>query len=180
MAVFTFPLWHGDGRLGALDLYGQSAGTLNKKDMVAAQTLADVAAAYLANADAREEARNTADRFKYSAMHDALTGLPNRVLLEERLEHAAARAHRSRSKAAILFCDLDRFKAVNDTYGHRVGDELLIGPWAAGWAVWCGRATHSSAIPAMNSSSSVRISRMSNTSRCWRRGWHRHSSHLSR
>ena len=56
-AVFTFPLRHGDGRLGALDLYRDTAGELDPRDMDVAQTLADVAAAYLLNAQARDEAR---------------------------------------------------------------------------------------------------------------------------
>jgi diguanylate cyclase (GGDEF)-like protein len=125
-AVFTFPLRHGDGRLGALDLYRDTAGLLDPHDMNVAQTLADVAAAYLLNAQAREEVRATADRFHHIALHDPLTGLPNRLLLEQRLEHAALRARRSNTNAAILFVDLDRFKQVNDTYGHHVGDELLL------------------------------------------------------
>lgn len=125
-AVFAFPLRHGEGRLGALDLYRDSPGVLDPRDMTAAQTLADVAAAYLLNAQARQEAQEISDRFQTSALHDALTGLPNRVLLQQRLEHAAQRAQRSHGRAAVLFADLDRFKWVNDTYGHQVGDELLV------------------------------------------------------
>ncbi|MGZ6965848.1 MAG: putative bifunctional diguanylate cyclase/phosphodiesterase [Acidimicrobiia bacterium] len=125
-AVFTFPLRHGDGRLGALDLYCDTPGKLEPHDMGVAQTLADVAAAYLLNAQARDEVRATADRFHHIALHDPLTGLPNRLLLQQRLEHAAQRARRSNTNAAILFADLDRFKQVNDTYGHHVGDELLL------------------------------------------------------
>ena len=125
-AVFAFPLRHGAGRLGALDLYRDTPGALDPRDMSAAQTLADVAAAYLLNAQARQEALEISDRFRASALHDALTGLPNRVLLQQRLEHAAQRAHRSHSQAAVLFADLDRFKWVNDTYGHPFGDQLLI------------------------------------------------------
>ncbi len=125
-AVFTFPLRHGSGRLGALDLYRDTPGVLDPHDMEAAQTLADVAAAYLLNAQAREEARATATRFHHIALHDPLTGLPNRLLLEQRLEHAARRASRSNTNAAVLFADLDRFKEVNDTHGHQVGDELLV------------------------------------------------------
>ena len=125
-AVFTFPLRHGDGRLGALDLYRDVAGVLSPDDMEAAQTLADVAAAYLLNAQSRDEALATSDRFHHNAEHDPLTGLPNRTLLEDRLEHAAQRARRSNTNAAVLFADLDRFKEVNDTYGHPLGDELLL------------------------------------------------------
>lgn len=124
-AVFTFPLRHGNGRLGALDLYRDTVGALDSSDMAAAQTLADVAAAYLLNAQAREEARQTSERFRHTALHDPLTGLPNRLLLQQRLEHAAQRAQRSHTNAAVLFVDLDRFKRVNDTHGHRVGDDLL-------------------------------------------------------
>jgi diguanylate cyclase (GGDEF)-like protein len=124
-AVFTFPLRHGEGRLGALDLYRDTSGELDRKGMGAAQTLADVAAAYLLNAQAREDARTASDSFRHSALHDVLTGLPNRLLLQQRLEHAAMRAQRSHTYAAILFADLDRFKNVNDTHGHLVGDELL-------------------------------------------------------
>jgi diguanylate cyclase (GGDEF)-like protein len=126
VAVFTFPLNHGAGRLGALDLYRDSVGELDPDDMVAAQTLADVTAAYLINAQAREDDHLAAARFEASALHDPLTGLPNRTLFDERLEHAAQRATRGHTSAAVLFADLDRFKAVNDTYGHQAGDQVLV------------------------------------------------------
>jgi diguanylate cyclase (GGDEF)-like protein len=125
-AVFTFPLCHGEGRLGALDLYRDTPGQLDPDDMTAAQTLADVTAAYLMNAQAREEARVTSDLFHHSALHDPLTGLPNRLLIRERLDHAVQRAKRSHTNTAVLFVDLDRFKSVNDTHGHAIGDELLL------------------------------------------------------
>ncbi|MEY2399996.1 MAG: hypothetical protein QOJ08_107 [Ilumatobacteraceae bacterium] len=125
-AVFTFPLREGNGRLGALDLYRDTPGELDQHDMDAAQTLADVTSAYLINAQAREAARVASDLYHHSALHDSLTRLPNRLLLQERLGHAVQRAKRSHTNTAVLFVDLDQFKLVNDTYGHQVGDELLL------------------------------------------------------
>ena len=62
---------------------------------------------------------------EYLAYHDALTGMPNRRLLEDRLEQALARADRQHHKVAVVALDLDNFKDVNDTFGHRVGDLVL-------------------------------------------------------
>jgi diguanylate cyclase (GGDEF)-like protein len=125
-AVFTFPLRHDEFQLGALDLYRDTAGPLSREAMVAAQTLADVAAAYLINAQARADLLDSSEQSREAALHDPLTGLPNRVLMLQLLEHAFRVGRRSGKVSGVMFLDLDRFKDVNDTYGHRIGDELLM------------------------------------------------------
>jgi diguanylate cyclase (GGDEF)-like protein len=125
-AVFTFPLHQGARQLGALDLYRDTPGPLDHDEMAAAQTLADVTAAYLSNAQARADLQDSSDRSHESSVHDALTGLPNRILLSERLDHALLRSRRSGKLVAILFVDLDHFKDINDLHGHQVGDSLLV------------------------------------------------------
>lgn len=75
---------------------------------------------------ARTEGLEAANRqLRYLATHDALTGLPNRVLFEDRLAQAIAHANRDQQQCAVMVLDLDRFKLVNDSLGHRAGDELL-------------------------------------------------------
>jgi diguanylate cyclase (GGDEF)-like protein/PAS domain S-box-containing protein len=64
-------------------------------------------------------------RIRYMALHDALTGLPNRILLEDRLSHDIALARRNKRRVAVLMLDLDHFKHINDSLGHYVGDQLL-------------------------------------------------------
>ena len=69
--------------------------------------------------------RKDAQTQAYLATHDPLTGLSNRLLFDDRLEHAIAHAKRFKKCVSLIFCDLDNFKPINDTYGHTVGDEIL-------------------------------------------------------
>lgn len=81
-------------------------------------------AASIGGALKRQDAEAT---IRYQAFHDLLTGLPNRMLFNDRLPLALAQAHRSGSLLAVMFLDLDRFKTINDTLGHAIGDLLLQG-----------------------------------------------------
>jgi diguanylate cyclase (GGDEF)-like protein len=74
--------------------------------------------------DVTEQGR-TSRALEHSATHDALTGLPNRLLFHHRLESALAQAAADGHQVAVMFCDLDRFKVVNDSLGHGAGDQLL-------------------------------------------------------
>jgi diguanylate cyclase (GGDEF)-like protein len=79
----------------------------------------------MASIEYRERLEEHTARIEFLATHDALTGLPNRVLLAERVKYVIAHARREGQMLALLFLDLDRFKHINDSFGHGLGDELL-------------------------------------------------------
>jgi diguanylate cyclase (GGDEF)-like protein len=111
---------HEDGRvIGSLMLSSFRRGRVfsrSEQDMLS--SFAEHAS--LALTDARR-----VDTMLHQALHDALTGLPNRALFTDRLQHALTQGRRRGSTCGVIFLDLDRFKTVNDSLGHGAGDELL-------------------------------------------------------
>jgi diguanylate cyclase (GGDEF)-like protein len=96
------------------------------QDLAVAGVLADVAAAYLTLVAEREHVALLHEVLLHRVTHDELTGLPNRGLLLDRLDHALLTASRQRTRVAALFVDIDDFKGMNDTFGHAYGDGVLV------------------------------------------------------
>jgi diguanylate cyclase (GGDEF)-like protein/PAS domain S-box-containing protein len=87
---------------------------------------ADAPAHYIAQVQDITTERAAHAKLEHQALHDPLTGLANRDLLMDRLAHALARSSRSGHRTVVMFCDLDRFKDVNDSMGHEAGDAVLV------------------------------------------------------
>ena len=119
------PLVHKNELLGVLILDGTPDNPYTEYDLRAVSLFAEHAAIAVANARLYEAERVLAAELSHHAVHDALTGAANRVLISDRLVHALARTRRSDTVAAVLFIDIDNFKLVNDELGHSVGDDIL-------------------------------------------------------
>jgi diguanylate cyclase (GGDEF)-like protein len=104
--------------IGAVELYWRKSTSAEEARLGLGRSLAQAAAIALDNARLYEEIR-------HQAFHDGLTGLANRALFGDRVEHALARSARAGSMIAVLFLDLDDFKTVNDRFGHQAGDQML-------------------------------------------------------
>src|SRR3954452_5020114 len=120
-----------DDRVHGLLLVGGRIGdvtTFSSNDLALLDTFARHVATSLERGRLEENLRQVTDlkeQLRHQALHDALTGLPNRTLFLDRVRHAVDTAGRTRDWPAVLYMDLDGFKPVNDTYGHEAGDALL-------------------------------------------------------
>ena len=125
-SVVAVPLISRGRGWGVLDLYRSQPGPWSHDDLAAARLLADVAVSYVVMAVDRDEARTAQQELAHRSFHDELTGLPNRALLFNRLEHALTAAARHQQTVAVFFIDLDWFKQINDSFGHAGGDSVLV------------------------------------------------------
>lgn len=115
---FAFPLLRGTEVAGVMEFYHRGTREPEKALIGTARSIGRQVGQYMGRREAEEA-------LKFVAGHDALTGLPNRMMFNQRLEHALALAQRGDTRLAVLFIDLDRFKVINDTLGHEAGDALL-------------------------------------------------------
>jgi diguanylate cyclase (GGDEF)-like protein len=119
-AAMAAPVYERSRVVGSLGVAStEPAREYDARDQQVLLSLAEHASLALNHARAVEETA-------HEALHDSLTGLPNRSLFLDRMRHALARAERADAPVAVLFCDLDGFKTVNDSLGHRTGDRLLV------------------------------------------------------
>jgi diguanylate cyclase (GGDEF)-like protein len=119
---------HGDGKVTGTMLVAnrdRTAASFEAEDLKLLETLGNSASISLQNGRLVERLRSQAQENEHMALHDSLTGLPNRRLFRERLEDAISTRVRKEEPLAVLIMDVDRFKEVNDTLGHHNGDLLL-------------------------------------------------------
>jgi len=124
-SAIALPLRREGEALGALSIYSGVPDAFDAEEVSLLMELADDLAYGLAALRARVERARAEEALAHQALHDALTGLPNRRLLYDRLEQALLAARRAGVSLALLLLDLDHFKEVNDTFGHHHGDLLL-------------------------------------------------------
>ena len=116
--AFGFPLIGGNEVLGVMEFFHRDVREPDEMLIQIAESIGSQIGQYMVRMQAEEAV-------KFVATHDALTGLPNRIMFNQRLTHALAQAERYETRLAVFFIDLDRFKIINDTLGHESGDLLL-------------------------------------------------------
>lgn len=122
---FLLQIEHQEETLGLLEITGMAMPQYKEHYLNLAEIISRVCGLAISNARAYQQMQEAQATIEHMAYHDALTGLPNRVLFNDRFTAALAQAHRHERRLAVLLLDLDRFKAVNDSLGHSAGDLLL-------------------------------------------------------
>jgi diguanylate cyclase (GGDEF)-like protein/PAS domain S-box-containing protein len=115
--TLDYPFKHKNGKL----FWANISGILVEDTQEMLWTMVDITQ----RVDDENKIKNQQKILKYQATHDALTGLPNRLLFHDRLEQSIKKSKRNKVKMALFFIDLDGFKEVNDTMGHKIGDAVL-------------------------------------------------------
>jgi diguanylate cyclase (GGDEF)-like protein len=122
----ALPLRNRKRVFGALTIYSADTGAFGPEEVRLLEELATDLAYGIETLRTRAQHAEAEQKLEFLAHHDVLTGLPNRLLLRDRFDQAAALADRDQTGVAVLFLDLDNFKQVNDTLGHNYGDQLLV------------------------------------------------------
>jgi diguanylate cyclase (GGDEF)-like protein len=125
--VMVAPLFRQEAIVGTMLVANRQGdvGTFGPDDLQLFETFTNHASAAIENARLIDRLRRHAEETQHQALHDSLTGLPNRTLFRQEVEAALAARRESATPSAVLLMDLDRFKEVNDTLGHHNGDLLL-------------------------------------------------------
>jgi len=119
LACSAWPIFGKNNKvLGALSLYYRESHAPSAQELQVIEIAANLAGIAIEN-------KETEDRIRYLAHYDEMTALPNRALFNQILNHAMKTSHRRQQKLAVMFVDLDRFKNINDTFGHSAGDQAL-------------------------------------------------------
>ncbi len=124
-SMVVVPLSRKNQVVGVLKVISNQAYAFNEHDVYTLQLLAGLLGGALGQQIEMHDQQQLEEKLRHMAQNDSLTGLPNRALFYDRLAHAIARSSRSDKLLALMYMDIDHFKAVNDTYGHAVGDALL-------------------------------------------------------
>ncbi len=125
-SAMAAPVYRGGVIVGSLLVGSFRPRTYSLAEQEVLLTFAEHASLALNDAAAVDGMRQAFDDAMHQATHDPLTGLPNRSLVIDRLDQALARSQRTGGRVTVLFADLDRFKVVNDSFGHSVGDGVLL------------------------------------------------------